>query len=237
MKNLRTAAGASRPFYEEPDVERMCEDELRAHGYYPSAPSRVNIERFIEKRFGVTPRYEEMREGILGFSRFGAKGMLSMHISQALVEEGSQAAERRVNTTLAHEAGHGLLHMHLFALGDYDSTLFGNDPDVSHEQVMCRGEREEVAIAQRPVRRAYDGKWWELQANMVIGPLLMPAKLVVEALGPFRIVRGSMGLEEIDPRRREEAVRQVADVFDVNPAAARIRLDKMYKPSGPQLTF
>jgi hypothetical protein len=72
---------------------------------------------------------------------------------------------------------------------------------------------------------------------MAIGPLLMPRQLLHVALEPFLLTRGTMGTKELDPVRREEAVRSVAETFDVNPAAARIRIDKLYKPLGKQLTL
>jgi len=230
MKNLRQASGGTRPYYTETDVEHMCEDALREFGYYPSSPQRVNIDRFIEKRFKLSLRFEDMPQGVLGFSKFGANGMVSMHISQALADEDSRAAERRVSTTLAHEAGHGLMHSHLFALPDYDSTLFGHNQDVEAQKILCRDE-------QATPKRSYDGRWWELQANMAIGPLLMPRKLLHEALKPFLRARGTFGAEEINPTRREEAVRQLAEIFEVNPAVARIRIEKLYKPAGNQLTL
>lgn len=230
MKERRSSSGSPRPFFTEKDVENICDEALRAHGYYPTSPQRVNIDRFIEKRFNVSPQFERMHAGVLGYSKFGAKGMVSMHISEALVSDPSLAAERRVNTTLAHEAGHGLMHAHLFVLPDYNSTLFGHQEDVEGQKILCRDEKTVD-------RRAYDGRWWELQANMAIGPLLMPGTLVREALKPFLTVRGNFGLEDIDSRRREEAARQLADLFEVNPAVARIRIDKLYKPAGPQLTL
>jgi Zn-dependent peptidase ImmA (M78 family) len=170
-----------------------------------------------------------MPVGVLGFSTFGSKGMESMHISQALADEEGQPAERRVSSTLAHEAGHGLMHAHLFVLADERATLFGPNQDVDGPKVLCRDEKH--------ASRSYDGRWWELQANMAIGPLLMPRKLVHEALGPYLVKRGTFGAEEIDPARREEAVRSLAASFEVNPAVARIRVDKIYKPLGNQLTL
>jgi hypothetical protein len=229
MKTRRSASGITRPFFSETEVEHMCEDALREFGYYPAAPQRVNIDRFIEKRFKLSPRFEDMPVGVLGFSTFGPNGMASMHISQALADDDRRAAERRVNTTLAHEAGHGLMHSHLFVLPNESSTLFGDNQDVDGPKVLCRDEKLAT--------RGYDGRWWELQANMAIGPLLMPRKLLHEALGPFLISRGTFGAEEIDPARREDAVRKLADIFDVNPAVARIRVDKIYQPAGNQLTL
>jgi hypothetical protein len=229
MKIRRSASGSTRPYFSESDVEHMCEDALRDCGYYPASPQRVNIDRFIEKRFDLSPRFEDMPSGVLGFSTYGPKGMETMHVSQALVDDDGPAAERRVSTTLAHEAGHGLMHSHLFVLPDENSTLFGHNQDVDGPKVLCRDEK----VAPR----GYDGRWWELQANMAIGPLLMPRKLVHEALGPFLIARGTFGAEEIDPARHEIAVRALADIFEVNPAVARIRVSKLYKPAGNQLTL
>jgi hypothetical protein len=230
MKSIRTASGNQQPFYSERDVENMCEDALRSAGYLPDTPQAIKIDRFVEKHFKVSPRFEDMPAGVLGFSRFGDRGMVSMHISQALVEEDSRAAGRRVSTTLAHEAGHGLMHTHLFVLSGTASSLFGHGSEVEGQRVLCRDEKTTA-------KKVYDGRWWELQANMAIGPLLMPRRLLGTALQPFLIARGTFGAEEIDPKRREEAVRHVAETFDVNPAAARIRIDKIYKPMGNQLTL
>ncbi|MGA8810707.1 MAG: hypothetical protein WB973_22770 [Thermoanaerobaculia bacterium] len=230
MRERRSSSGAPQLFFTEKDVEDICEEALRAQGYYPASPQRVNIDRFVEKRFNVSPQFEHMHPGVLGYSKFGPKGMVSMHISEALVSDANLAAERRVSTTLAHEAGHGLMHAQLFVLPDYDSTLFGHNEDVEGQKILCRDEKTVE-------RRKYDGRWWELQANMAIGPLLMPKKLVHDSLRPFLLSRGTFGIEEIDPKRREEAARHLATTFDVNPAVARIRIEKLYKPAGPQLTL
>lgn len=230
MRERRSSTGTLRPFFTEQDVENMCDDTLRTCGYYPAVPQRVNIDRFIEKRFGVSPQFEDMPDGVLGYSKFGPKGMVSMHISQVLGDDERVSAERRISTTLAHEAGHGLMHSHLFVLPEYDSTLFGHQQDVEGQKILCRDE-------QALPRRAYDGRWWELQANMAIGPLLMPRQLLHEALRPFFVTRGTFASEELDPNRREEAARHAADVFEVNPAVARIRLERRYRPAGNQLTL
>ena len=77
-------------------------------------------------------------------------------------------------------------------------------------------------------RRAYDGRWWEFQANRAMGGLLCPAALMLEALKPFLIASGSLGAMILDEQRRESAVRGAADIFDVNPIVAKIRIDELY---------
>ncbi len=68
---------------------------------------------------------------------------------------------------------------------------------------------------------------------MVIGPLLMPRPLVIRALQPYLSQQGMT--EDIDPQVREDAVRSLADTFDVNPIVGKIRLDELYPVQGAQL--
>src|SRR5690349_709021 len=115
MRHVKTRAGpfAEQPYYSIDEIDRICAEELYSVDLFPSQPSPVRIERFIEKRFGVTPCYEDLDPGVLGFTRFGPKGVESVIVSRALVDDGTAAAQRRANATLAHEAGHGFLHGHL----------------------------------------------------------------------------------------------------------------------------
>jgi hypothetical protein len=77
MKTFRAKTGpfAEQPFYEPAEIESICSDELRKLNLYPSDPARIRIDRFIEKRFGVQPKYEDLPAGLLGFTRFGTKGV------------------------------------------------------------------------------------------------------------------------------------------------------------------
>ena len=59
--------------------------------------------------------------------------------------------------------------------------------------------------------RSYDGRWWEFQANRAMGGLLCPRALVHEAIKPFLVPSGMLGVEVLDENRREEAVRALAD--------------------------
>src|SRR5665213_29794 len=105
----------------------MCCDELRKESLLPSSPEVIRIDRFIEKRFRVSPQYEVLPDGVLGFTRFGKNGVKAVVISAALDAEGGKVSERRVRTTMAHEAGHGLLHAHLFALDEIPLHLFDKE--------------------------------------------------------------------------------------------------------------
>jgi len=235
MKTFKQKGGpfAERPYFELNDIERICADELHAVGLLPSEPGPVRIERFIEKRFGVSPIYDELPDGVLGYSEFGAKGVQAIVVSQVLAGEASTTASRRVSTTLAHEAGHGLLHAHLFVLGAPQRGLFGQE--VTSPKILCRTDSSPIAVTGK----RYDGRWWEHQANLAIGALLLPRRLVAKCLRSLIVSSGTLGLgQELPAGERERAALRIAEVFDVNPVVARIRLSELYPPTrGGQLTL
>jgi hypothetical protein len=186
----------------------------------------VRVDRFVEKRFHVVPQYEDLPDGVLGYTRFGKSGVEAIVISKVLDAEGGKVAERRVRTTLAHEAGHGLLHAHLFALEGDAPSLFAPDSG-SKDQILCRDVQGEGK--RQP---GYDGRWYEFQANRAIGGLLMPRRLVEAALAPYLVPSGSLGALALDQRRSAEVERALAEVFDVNPIVARIRVGDLYPLAG-----
>lgn len=226
MRTYRTKTGPFREanYYSDEEIESLCLDELRSVGLLPDKPGLTRIERFVEKRFHVTPQYEDLEEGVLGLTVFGARGVEAVVVARALEEEENKVAERRIRSTIAHEAGHGLLHAHYFALGQTTRPLFGDFSDPRRPKVLCRGVADSGAMQ----RVGYDGKWWEFQANRVMRSLLLPRPLVQQALEPFLIARGSLGGRTIDSSRRVEAARHLSEVFDVNPIAAKIRTESLY---------
>jgi hypothetical protein len=231
MKTFRTKSGpfSERPHFEPAEIDRICDDELRKAGLYPASPQAVRIDRFIEKRFGISHDYQDLPDGVLGYTRFTKTGVDAIIISAALEADKGKAAECRIRTTLAHEAGHGLLHAYLFALAEKPAHLFDADSHVD-QKILCRDVKE----GEGP-KRAYDGRWWEYQANRAMGGLLCPKALVHDALKPFMRPIGSMGVLILDESRRADAVRAVADIFDVNPIVARIRINEMFPSETSQL--
>jgi len=229
MKPFRSSAAYKPPYFTPNQIDNVCCDELRNEGLLPSSPEPIRIERFIEKRFKVSPQYEDLPDGVLGFTRFGKNGVKAVVISAALDAEGGKVAERRVRTTIAHEGGHGLLHAHLFALEEIPLYLFDEDSR-SGDQILCR----DVHGNDKKVHR-YDGRWWEVQANRAMSGLLCPRPLVQESMKQFLSPVGLLGVEVLAETRREEAVRALAEVFDVNPAVTRIRISEMYPPQCGQM--
>jgi hypothetical protein len=216
-------------FFPGGEIDDICLKALKDNRCLPSEPGVVEIETFIEKQFGCAAEYEDLGAGVLGFTSFGTDGrVLRMGANSKLFEGGSSGA-RRARTTFAHEAGHGLLHALLF-INPPRSELFPPGTfDASNRQIMCR---EEDLFE----KRAYDGRWWEVQANQAIGGLLLPKGLVRTAAAPFLSPDG-LGLLVLQDSKREEAARALAEIFEVNPAAVAVRLEQLWPKSSAQLTF
>lgn len=233
MKTIRSKSGpfTERPHFEPQEIERMCVQELRNTGLYPAKPSVIRIDRFIEKRFGVSPRYESLPTGVLGYTKFGMQGVEEVVVAAQLDDEGTDVTRRRLRTTLAHEGGHGLMHAHLFAVGTKPRSLF-DDHDSDKPEILCR----DVQGAGDP--RGYDGRWWEYQANRAIGALLLPRPLVEQALEPLLSEEGSFGRKTINAGHQQAAMRLLSEVFDVNLVVAGYRLAEMFPAeAGRQLSL
>lgn len=221
MKTVRTNKGpfAARPFYKNDEIERMCREELQSVGLFPSEPQPIRIDRFVETRFRVTPDYEDLPSGILGYTRFGKEGVTAIVVAKSL-DDNSTVNERRVRSTLAHESGHGLLHSHLFVLTG-QSALFPEGRAQS-PRVMCRGEKDGTH------RAGYTGEWWEYQANRAIGGLLLPGLLAIKALERFIAPAGLLGTPTLRDGRRVLATAHLAKIFEVSHAVASIRLEELF---------
>lgn len=219
MRTYRTSRGpfAEAPFFSDAEIESICLDELRKYKLLPDRPAAIRIERFVEKRFNVIVESADLGDAILGKTTFGPNGVRCMFVSKALESERSVSAGRRVRSTIAHEAGHGLLHAHLFVIPSA-TPLFGDASDLNAPKVLCR---EDVIDGNR---KSYGGEWWEFQANAAMGHLLMPRPLLEQAVEPFLIPVGKLGGMRIDPSQYESAMRALATTFDVNPIVARIQV-------------
>lgn len=220
----KTGRFQERPYFKDEDIESICLSELQNVQLLPGSPAPIRIDRFIEKKFAVTHQYEDLTDGVLGLTVFGKKGVEAVVVARTLDDEGTKVADRRIRSTLAHEAGHGLLHVHLFSLQQGTEPLFGDFSDPSKPKVLCR----DVIVTDGKSKPGYDGRWWEFQANCAMGCLLLPRTLVQELLQPFLVARGSLGAKTLDSTRRSEAARCVSDVFDTNPIVARFRIDRLY---------
>ena len=223
MRKFHSKGGPTKIqlFYTMDEIEATCMGELKKTGLLPDDPEPIRIDRFIEKRFGIVPKYIDLDAGLLGFTRFGANGVEEICITSAFDEEGTQTAERRLRTTLAHEAGHGLLHAHLFALEKKSKKIFKEGHDDT-PRVLCRD------VSGTETQTKYSGQWWEYQANIAMGALLLPKNLVQKAMIPYLKSSGLLSSSVLDVSKKENAILNLSTIFDVNPIVVRIRINKLF---------
>ena len=235
MVSSNTGPFHKQLFFTNSEFENICKEALKSVDLYPDYPQPIRIDRFIEKKFGCYPVFEGLEEGILGFTEFGEKGVESIVVSKTLDDENDDVTRRRLNTTLAHEAGHGLLHTHLFLFRDNTLNIFNND-DVEQTKVLCRNDA--ISGISEKTSRKYDGRWWEFQANKAMSMLLLPKDLVTDSLRSLLDKRGIMEIPVLPQEKRRDAISLISDTFDVNPIVGRIRLDELFpNEKNQQLTL
>ena len=223
MRTVKATRGpfARRPYFDNAEMESMCLDALSSVGLLPSRPEPIRIDRFVEKRFDISVDYASLPEGVLGFTEFGSDGPKAVYVAEKLESNRNQPAQRRVRSTIAHEAGHCLFHSQLFTAPE-EPSLFPSQSGSEPPKVLCRDE----AIERQG--SGYDGQWWEFQANAGMGHLLMPRPLVLSVVKPFLVRVGALGVDVLLAMDRSSAIEQLVKVFDVNPAVARIQLSSLF---------
>lgn len=241
MRSFRAKSG---PFEEQlrfstDEIDQICRDALAKEKLLPAEPEPIRIERFVEKHFGCAVDYQDIGDGVLGCTLFNPKGAVLAIAVSSRINDYTTPGQRRERSTIAHEAGHGLMHTSLF-MPSPDQGRLGLDQsshenlDLKQKRILCRDADIRYASGKQ---RTYDGRWWEWQANRAIGGLLLPKALVQKALAGFLCPTAINASGSLPNESRSAAADHLADVFDVNPAVARIRLDEMYPDAGAQLEF
>ncbi|MDE0124877.1 MAG: hypothetical protein OXN97_09915 [Bryobacterales bacterium] len=213
-----------RLYFAVGEIDGICLDALESVGCLPSTPKAIEIELFVEKFLGCQIAYEDLKPDVLGLAVFDSGGSVELvGAARSLFSDG-RVGERRVRSTLAHEAGHGLLHAQLFSEGFGAHPLLDGSFDYKRRMIMCR--KEDFANHSR----GYDGKWWEWQANQAIGGLLLPRGLVEACVEPLMVASGLLGLPRLPDSKRDQAARRLVTAFDVNSVVAKIRLKSIFPP-------
>jgi hypothetical protein len=176
VRKVNTPSGpfAFRLYFEDlGEIDEICLEALTSQSLLPSEPAPIRIDRFVEKQFKAPLRYEDLGPEHLGCTIFNSSGAVeAILVSRLLEDQNTTPARRRVRSTIAHEAGHGLLHGPLFVGGDSPDSV--ND---------CLGEKQPLILCRSEdilvdAPRTYTGRWWEFQANQAMGSLLLPSALI-----------------------------------------------------------
>lgn len=213
---------------EEPEFDAIALEALEASGQLPARPGPVRIDRFVEKRFELTIDYQDLGEGVLGATVFRPDGAVTaMVVSDSLTEERMRNLFR---STVAHEAGHGLLHSALFMQDAGQQVIRFDNTDQEGRRILCRNSDIEI-------RRPIGGRWWEYQANRMIGSLLLPRPLALQVVGEFTREAAITGSPLLPDEDRSRAVAALAETFHVSALAGHIRLGELHPRNSGQQHF
>lgn len=220
-------------FLKKGEIDSMCEDALKKAKLYPEEPKPIQIEALIECHFEAKLDFgTDMGNNVLGFTIFAPSGKPEVVGISPSLDEGTKVSERRIRSVLAHEAGHCMIHPILFT-EQYGTQgeLSNSNVDVQRRRILCK---KEDINASASGKGRYDGRWWEYQANCAIGGFLLPLRLVNQCVADLTQAVGTLGNRTLPGKSRNLAEQKVAEIFEVNPVVARIRLSNMF-PDTPQM--
>lgn len=227
MKEYRSSTGERRLWFEPGEIEDKMSDELRKADMLPDAASPiVDLEEFLE--FGLQVKldsYARLDQDVLGLTEFrrGLNPLVS--VSADLTSEmenspNSLGLRGRWRATLAHEAAHVILHRGLFDAPPQQGELFAFDSESSSSLFRCLARDVSFGIS--------NSDWKEVQANMGMAALLMPADVFPEVL---RVVVGAnspLGWHTTIPgpetTEYRKMILELSRRFEVSQQAASIRL-------------
>jgi hypothetical protein len=209
-------------FMPEKHIERAASGLLFAYGqrFGAVAAPPVPAEEIIECHFGLSLGFDDLRTrlkdaGVLGATWIEDKKVL---IDQSLDPTTNPRIEGRYRFTVAHEAGHWVLHRHQL-VEVRGAPLFDGTPAPS---VICRNTGKKPPI--------------ELQADYFAGYLLMPEEMVrsawTEVTGSVTPYVAEDELQQLrerynladDEQATVEIAKRMAGVFRVSGQAMQIRL-------------
>ncbi len=222
-------------------------------------PTSLDIELFSETYAELEMDYKDLTpdQSTLGATVFtdGEMPVYDMKRGKwdtVTVEEGTVIIDnsllnpdqlRRGRFTLGHEIGHWLFHRHMFVVDKNQLTLFDSVPPKKESYIKCRSSD----IENPGGKIKTDDDWMERHADYFAAALLMPKTTFKKAVQKMFM---QVGLLDSHYRLGTDhdldlwalfLPRDLADIFDVSTAAARIRLKKLgaiIEPkSGPQLLF
>jgi len=218
--------GDQRLWFEPDEIEMIIEDELRKSGLRPTAAAPITeLERFIEGHLGAElDQYAPLEPDVLGLTLFVPGKPAAISINSTLTaaalddEEASRGRLGRFRATLAHEAGHVVLHRVLFELRDGQRELFGSTGKTARGLMRC--------LKRDVGPRSHASDWREIQANRAMAALLMPRRLFKTGA---RLQLTALGIAHPEAGSNEAvaAARGLADMFAVSEQAASIRLETL----------
>lgn len=222
MKTYRHRSGEQRLWFQDDEIEDLAEDELRNGGLYPTLDNLVtDLERFVQRHLGADfDQFAALSPDVLGQTEFVLGKPPVIRINADLTgsvfedDEPLPWTKGRWRATLAHEAGHVLLHRTLFEVNAGQGELFSAGGQTSS---LMRCLKRDVGY------RSVTGDWREVQANKAMAALMMPRALFTQ------VALAHPGLQAVATNAAAGPatcmiVGDLARSFEVSKQAAAIRL-------------
>ncbi len=233
MRRYRAANGKAQLWFAQGEIERIIECELTSSGLMPTvAEPVVDLERFVERHLSVAlDHYAELDSDVLGTTEFfrgkGARISINRDLTGSALDnrKPSVGTRGRWRATLAHEAGHVILHRKLFDVGL---------PPGAGGRRSLRMERHRQQCLKSNVPHSDDVDPREYQANQAMAVLLMPRGVFLE-IAREEISRAFPGCDRVPPGSELRLAVRIARRLEVSRQAAAIRMSTLGLSSSPGL--
>jgi hypothetical protein len=157
---------------------------------------RIDIERmfehYIPKRFGIETAYEELSEGIHGYTD---PGRMRSVVALSLVDTEDEPTRRFGRSTIGHEIGHAVLHTAQFNKKKAAARFLHDDAHVPSY------------LFRKDELRAYESPEW--QAWEFCKSIFMPRLATIEAVNGGQTVREISKLIDLNPAFVESRLRNL----------------------------
>ena len=218
----RSSPWGQRLYFEGHEFDGMMDEVRLKAGQLSIIPGRgVDVEAIFENVYKVVPDYVDLPDGVLGKTVFYRDGRFDVLLSRQLANEAetNAVARRRLRATAAHECAHVVEHGHLHLVDTLTLSLFG-DAERPPPKVLCR--QESVA------NFGYDGQWWEYQANRGMASLLLPKRIVGQAVQELLESKHYRTIEEaIRAGGVEDIIRGIVHTFEASMQLVMYRLQEI----------
>lgn len=222
MKSYKHRSGEQRLWFQEDEIETIAEDELRNAGLYPTPDNPVtDLERFVQRHLGADfDQFAALSPEVLGQTEFVPGKPPAIRINGDLTGSAFEDddplpwTKGRWRATVAHEAGHVLLHRGLFEVNLSQGELFCAGTQASS---LMRCLKRDVGY------RSATSDWREVQANKAMAALLMPRGLLRQVALAHPALQG-IANDVGGDSSTDVVVGDLARAFEVSKQAASIRL-------------
>ena len=230
MKEYRSAGGERRLWFEPGQIEEIMADDLRRAGMFPDGCEPVvDLEEFLELGLEVKlDIHARLESDVLGMTDFIRDKKPLVSISASLTSEAEEAdvapgLRGRWRATMAHEAAHVILHRMFIEVPFGQQDLF--DAHRGARRSLLRCLKRDVAFGRA------SNDWKEVQANLGMAALLMPAEVFTDVVRVVASAGNSRNLldhiPQVDSLEYRRFVVELSRRFQVSQQAAGIRLSTL----------